>query len=92
MKKAVASLLVASMTLGLAACGGSSSSSTGDSTTSDVTGTEAASAGETTATSSDTGVLKINLASEPDHLDPALNSSVDGRLPCSKLFRWFIYL
>ena len=78
MKKAVASLLVASMTLGLAACGGSSSSSTGDSTTSDVTGTEAASAGETTATSSDTGVLKINLASEPDHLDPALNSSVDG--------------
>lgn len=28
--------------------------------------------------SSDTNVLLINLASEPDYLDPALNSSVDG--------------
>ena len=26
----------------------------------------------------DTTTLKINLASEPDYLDPALNSSVDG--------------
>ena len=30
------------------------------------------------ATNSDTDVLFINLASEPDYLDPALNSSVDG--------------
>ena len=29
-------------------------------------------------TNSDTNVLYINLASEPDYLDPALNSSVDG--------------
>jgi len=30
------------------------------------------------SSSSDTSVLSINLASEPDYLDPALNSSVDG--------------
>lgn len=30
------------------------------------------------ATYGDNSVLKVNLASEPDHLDPALNSSVDG--------------
>ena len=30
------------------------------------------------ATKGDDTTLKLNLASEPDHLDPALNSSVDG--------------
>ncbi len=30
------------------------------------------------ATKGDETTLKLNLASEPDHLDPALNSSVDG--------------
>lgn len=29
-------------------------------------------------TTADTGTLRINLASEPDHLDPALNTTVDG--------------
>ena len=51
-KKLAAVLLVASMALGLTACG--SGSKGGGS------------------------VLNINLASEPDYLDPALNSSVDG--------------
>lgn len=31
-------------------------------------------------------VMKINLASEPDHLDPALNSSVDGAALASNSF------
>ena len=30
------------------------------------------------ATNGDSDTLRLNLASEPDHLDPALNSSVDG--------------
>lgn len=30
-----------------------------------------------------TTTLRLNLASEPDHLDPALNSSVDGAMSCS---------
>lgn len=72
MKKVVASLLIASMTLGLVACGGSSDENTDSNAA--VEGTEAAGS----VTSTDTSVLKINLASEPDYLDPALNSSVDG--------------
>ncbi len=71
MKKLVATLLVASMGLGLAACG-----SSGSTTGSDTAGTEAGATA--TATNSDTGVLRINMASEPDYLDPQLNSSVDG--------------
>ena len=79
MKKLVASLLVASMALGLTACGGSSDStaSTGESTGT-AAGTEAAATAEATTTNAETNVLNINLASEPDYLDPALNSSVDG--------------
>lgn len=44
-------------------------------------GTEAGAGAENaggSALNSDTGILYINLASEPDYLDPALNSSVDG--------------
>ena len=33
---------------------------------------------EATTTNAETNVLNINLASEPDYLDPAPNSSVDG--------------
>ncbi|MCD8147733.1 MAG: peptide ABC transporter substrate-binding protein [Clostridiales bacterium] len=75
MKKVLALVLALAMVLSLAACGGSSSSST---TTSD---SSAAADGTTTsdsATNTDTTTLNINLASEPDYLDPALNSSVDG--------------
>lgn len=80
MKKLVALLLVASMALGLTACGGSSDStaSTGESTGTAAAGTEAAATAEATTTNAETNVLNINLASEPDYLDPALNSSVDG--------------
>lgn len=80
MKKLVASLLVASMTLGLAACGSGSTEtgSTGDAGAAVAEGTEAAAGAEASATNTETNVLNINLASEPDYLDPALNSSVDG--------------
>ena len=69
-KKFLASLLVASMALGLMACGNSAAST--DTTASEDTTAEA------TAVDTDTTTLRINLASEPDYLDPALNSSVDG--------------
>lgn len=90
-KKLVAALLVASMAIGLTACGsGSGSSDSGTSGDTGSTGTEASgdtSADSTDSSSNDAGttassggsnVLNINLASEPDYLDPALNSSVDG--------------
>ena len=55
MKKVVAMLLIAAMSVGLMACNGGQNNN-----------------------GSDANTLKINLASEPDYLDPALNSSVDG--------------
>ena len=73
MKKFIAALLVASMATGLVACGNSSSGDT-TSESSDATTTTA----EATTVDTDTTTLRINLASEPDYLDPALNSSVDG--------------
>lgn len=70
-KKLIATLLVACMATGLVACGSSDSATTTDSSSETTT--------EATATvDTDTTTLRINLASEPDYLDPALNSSVDG--------------
>lgn len=81
MKKLVASLLVASMALSMVACG-SSDAGTNENA---VEGTENAGAVATT-TNTDTGVLKINIASEPAYLDPALNSSVDGGILAANSF------
>lgn len=71
-KKIIATLLVACMATGLVACGSSSSSDT--SASSDASTKTAAA----TTVDTDTTTLRINLASEPDYLDPALNSAVDG--------------
>ncbi len=68
-KKLVSLVLVASMALGLVACG-QSASSDGSATT----GT----APEVQTTKEDKTTLNIWLSSEPAHIDPALNSSVDG--------------
>lgn len=62
MKKIVSMLLIAAMSIGLMACGGGNNDQ----------------ANNNDAAVVDTTTLKINLASEPDYLDPALNSSVDG--------------
>lgn len=75
MKKVLALVLALAMVLSLAACGGSSSSST---TTSDSSAAADGTTASDSATNTDTTTLNINLTSEPDYLDPALNSSVDG--------------
>jgi peptide/nickel transport system substrate-binding protein/oligopeptide transport system substrate-binding protein len=82
-KKLVSLMLAACMAFGLAACGSSDGSttgnSTGDSTEAGGTGDVSAdNSGTATATKADTTTLNIFMASEPDYLDPALNSSVDG--------------
>ena len=69
---------VAAAALGLAGCA-SSSDDSGSSSGS-------ASSSSSSSTDSDTSVLNINLASEPDYLDPALNSSVDGGCLCVNSF------
>jgi len=66
MKKIIATLLACAMVVSLAACGGNKDAKSGS---------ENATA---STTSTDTTTLRINLASEPGYLDPALNSSVDG--------------
>ena len=67
MKKLVSTLLIGAMTASLLAGCGSTTAANSSS----------AAAGTAAATGSG-NALKLCLASEPDHLDPALNSSVDG--------------
>lgn len=78
MKKLMASALAAAMVVSLVGCGGSNTSST---TTASDNGSASATTESASATSvlnTDTSTLYINLASEPDRLDPHLNSTVDG--------------
>lgn len=78
-KKLVSIMLATAMTMSLVACGSSNggASAPADSTTTD--GESATTdAAQATTTSTATDVLNIWMASEPDHLDPALNSTVDG--------------
>ncbi|MCR5586348.1 MAG: peptide ABC transporter substrate-binding protein [Lachnospiraceae bacterium] len=72
-KKLVSLVLVAAMALGLVACGNKSAAT--DPEASADTASEAP-AEETTK--EDKTTLNIWMSSEPAHLDPALNSSVDG--------------
>lgn len=67
-KKVLSLLLAATMVVSLAACGSGSKKSSSDS------------AKSATAVNTDTSTLYVNIASEPDYLDPALNSSVDGAI------------
>lgn len=73
MKKLVSVMLIAAMSASmLAGCG--SSKTAKNSTAS----TESASGGASTESKTDSSTLSANIASEPDHLDPALTSTVDG--------------
>ena len=82
MKKLMASALAAAMVLSLAGCGASgSSTATSEAASSETTSeatTETAAATGSSTLNSDTSTLNIMLASEPDRLDPHLNSTVDG--------------
>lgn len=80
MKKFLALVLALTMTLSMFACG-SKDSSNGDTTNSGDT----ANTGDTTTTA-DGSVLSVCLASEPDTIDPALNSAVDGATMVAHLF------
>ncbi len=70
-KKLIAVLLVASMAASLAACGNKNAAPS-------ESASEEAAPAEATTVNTDTTTLRLNLASEPDYLDPALNSAVDG--------------
>ena len=87
-KRALALVLTAAMVLGLTACGGS----TTETTTSDAATTEDTTTEDTTAEATDdqtadatdaaasTGekILSVQVGPDPETIDPALNSAVDG--------------
>lgn len=77
MKKLMASALAAAMVVSLAGCGASSTATSGSGSAA-ATSENAATASTESVLNTDTSTLYINLASEPDRLDPALNSTVDG--------------
>lgn len=77
MKKLMASALAAAMVVSLAGCGASSTATSGSGSAA-ATSENAATASTESVLNTDTSKLYINLASEPDRLDPALNSTVDG--------------
>lgn len=73
MKKIIALALAGCMTLSLVACGGSSSSTSSTTKTDD--------------SNKNANALAVCLASEPDSIDPALNSAVDGGTMIVHLFQ-----
>ena len=90
-KKVLALILTAAMVVGLAACGGSTSNdaaSTTDGTTTEGTTTEGTTTeasdnqtgDETTEATASTGekILSVQVGPDPETIDPALNSAVDG--------------
>ena len=86
-KKLVSVLLAAAMVMSLSACGASNTGDAAATDTAETADATEAPAAEATVTNEDTNILRINLASEPDYLDPALNSSVDGGcLACNFLY------
>ena len=81
MKKIFALLLALAMLLSMAACGNDSAASAG-SAPAEAAGSEAAAP----AAEGSSSELSVCLASEPDTLDPALNSTVDGATLTAHLF------
>ena len=78
MKKSLAALLALCLTLSLAACGGGGGGGGGGATEQN--------ASEPVSVAAPSGALAVCLASEPDTIDPALNSSVDGATLIIHLF------
>ena len=84
-KRIVALFLAAAMTVSLTACGGNGTSSTGDSTNNADNSANVGTDSNTNTDSADvstgsTGdkILSVQVGPDPETIDPALNSAVDG--------------
>lgn len=100
LKKIIALLLALTLVVGLAACGGgdkpaedAAPAGEGESADTAEPAGELATAGNQPAAPDANGFnVAVNIASEPDTIDPALNSSVDGAIMTLHLFeglmRW----
>ena len=96
-KKLVSLALSSAMVPSLAACGGSSTETTAASEAAETTAateaaesTEETTAAEVEAESSDGFNLAVCLASEPQTIDPALNSAVDGAIMINHMFEGLV--
>ena len=77
-KRVLALVLVATMVLGLTACGGSQgTASTEDGTAAESTTDGTAESTEATASTGEK-ILSVQVGPDPETIDPALNSAVDG--------------
>ena len=76
MKKILALVLALCMVFALCACGSNNAPAE----------SQAPAESEAPAEAVDTSVLNVCIASEPDTIDPALNSAVDGATLVSHLF------
>jgi peptide/nickel transport system substrate-binding protein/oligopeptide transport system substrate-binding protein len=76
MKKLLAVLSAVLMVVSL--CAACAPAATQEETTAPEAATEAATEAPAETAAVDTTTLRINLASEPENLDPALNTTVDG--------------
>lgn len=74
-KKIMAIMLAAALMLSFAACAGNGGS-----------GTDASNDGASNGTSNSASEINVCIASEPDTIDPALNSAVDGATLLAHLF------
>ena len=88
MKKLTATLLAGTMAVSLLAGCGSTAAPADTAPAADASAetTADAPAAEAETSGNPSNVLRLCLASEPDHLDPALNSSVDGACLASNSF------
>lgn len=86
-KRALALVLTAAMVLGLTACGGSATETTTSDAATEETTTEDSTAEATddqtadeadAAASAGEKILSVQVGPDPETIDPALNSAVDG--------------
>lgn len=75
-KKLIAMMLVASMVLGVTACGSAPAADNGTATETTEAGTEGTA--EAPAAASGEKILSVQIGPDPETIDPALNSAVDG--------------
>lgn len=93
MKKVMSLVLVSTMAASLAACGGGN---TAETTTAAEAETTTAAEAETTAAETEAPAadgeynLAVCLASEPQTIDPALNSAVDGAIMTNHMFEGLV--
>lgn len=100
-KKILSLALASTMVLSLAACGGGSTTPTTAAETTTAAAADADTTGETTAaeaesegaegeTTSNGNNIAVCLASEPQTIDPALNSAVDGAIMVNHFFEGLV--